>query len=380
MSLSSAGRDRPSGGTAIRSPCSAPIATRRRHRRPRAPAGRARRSSSGWSRPASCCPMRRRERPAAACSRSALPGDAIARLPPPHHLRRRPRRRDRRSVSLRPRPDRLRSAPVRRRHAPSRVREARRASHQRRLDRRRALRGVGARTPIASASIGDFNGWDGRVHPMRLLVPAGVWEIFIPDLPDGEKYKFEIRTPAGRAPEEERSVRRRVRGAAADGVGRPRHLRLRVARRRRGWRRGRQQGALARPADVDLRGAPRLVGARAGGGQPLSHLSRAGAPARAVREGAGLHAHRAAAGDGASVLGIVGLSGARLLRADQPVRPARRLQVLRRRVSSGRARRHPRLGARALSRRTSTASRGSTARRSTSTPIRGRASTRTGAR
>ena len=45
--------------------------------------------------------------------------------------------------------------------------------------------------------VGDFNGWDGRVHAMRLLVPSGVWEIFIPDLPDGEKYKFEIRTPAG---------------------------------------------------------------------------------------------------------------------------------------------------------------------------------------
>ena len=45
--------------------------------------------------------------------------------------------------------------------------------------------------------IGDFNGWDGRVHAMRLLVPAGVWEIFIPDLADGEKYKFEIRTKTG---------------------------------------------------------------------------------------------------------------------------------------------------------------------------------------
>jgi 1,4-alpha-glucan branching enzyme len=45
--------------------------------------------------------------------------------------------------------------------------------------------------------IGDFNGWDGRVHAMRLLAPAGVWEIFLPDLPDGEKYKFEIRTSAG---------------------------------------------------------------------------------------------------------------------------------------------------------------------------------------
>jgi 1,4-alpha-glucan branching enzyme len=45
--------------------------------------------------------------------------------------------------------------------------------------------------------VGDFNGWDGRVHPMRRLVPAGVWELFVPDLPDGEKYKFEIRTRTG---------------------------------------------------------------------------------------------------------------------------------------------------------------------------------------
>ena len=45
--------------------------------------------------------------------------------------------------------------------------------------------------------IGDFNRWDGRVHAMRKLVPTGIWEVFIPDLPDGACYKFEIRTPAG---------------------------------------------------------------------------------------------------------------------------------------------------------------------------------------
>ena len=45
--------------------------------------------------------------------------------------------------------------------------------------------------------VGDFNGWDGRVHAMRHLVPSGIWEIFVPDLPDGEKYKFEIRTKSG---------------------------------------------------------------------------------------------------------------------------------------------------------------------------------------
>jgi 1,4-alpha-glucan branching enzyme len=45
--------------------------------------------------------------------------------------------------------------------------------------------------------IGDFNGWDGRVHPMRRLVPSGVWEIFVPNLPDGTCYKYEVRTASG---------------------------------------------------------------------------------------------------------------------------------------------------------------------------------------
>ena len=45
--------------------------------------------------------------------------------------------------------------------------------------------------------IGDFNRWDGRVNPMRRLIPSGIWEIFIPDLHDGTCYKYEVRTPAG---------------------------------------------------------------------------------------------------------------------------------------------------------------------------------------
>jgi len=45
--------------------------------------------------------------------------------------------------------------------------------------------------------IGDFNAWDGRVHAMRLLSPGGIWEIFIPNLAEGEKYKFEVRARSG---------------------------------------------------------------------------------------------------------------------------------------------------------------------------------------
>ena len=40
--------------------------------------------------------------------------------------------------------------------------------------------------------VGDFNGWDARVHPMRRLLPNGIWEIFLPDIRDGEKYKFDV--------------------------------------------------------------------------------------------------------------------------------------------------------------------------------------------
>jgi 1,4-alpha-glucan branching enzyme len=42
------------------------------------------------------------------------------------------------------------------------------------------------------AVAGDFNGWDARRHGMRLRHAAGVWEIFIPGVRPGERYKFAI--------------------------------------------------------------------------------------------------------------------------------------------------------------------------------------------
>ena len=45
--------------------------------------------------------------------------------------------------------------------------------------------------------VGDFNTWDGRRHPMRWRGEAGVWELFIPRLQAGERYKFEIVGPDG---------------------------------------------------------------------------------------------------------------------------------------------------------------------------------------
>ncbi len=41
--------------------------------------------------------------------------------------------------------------------------------------------------------VGAFNTWDGRCHPMRMLGSSGIWELFIPDVHEGEVYKFEIK-------------------------------------------------------------------------------------------------------------------------------------------------------------------------------------------
>ncbi|MDE3055230.1 MAG: 1,4-alpha-glucan branching protein GlgB [Verrucomicrobiota bacterium] len=49
----------------------------------------------------------------------------------------------------------------------------------------------------AVSLIADFNFFDGRVNPMRSMGSSGIWEIFIPGIMEGEKYKFEIRTKEG---------------------------------------------------------------------------------------------------------------------------------------------------------------------------------------
>jgi 1,4-alpha-glucan branching enzyme len=45
--------------------------------------------------------------------------------------------------------------------------------------------------------VGDFNQWDGRRHPMRLRRECGVWEIFLPGVRPGAKYKYEIKGADG---------------------------------------------------------------------------------------------------------------------------------------------------------------------------------------
>lgn len=40
--------------------------------------------------------------------------------------------------------------------------------------------------------VGDFNGWDGRRHPMRSRGGSGIWELFVPSLQATDSYKYEI--------------------------------------------------------------------------------------------------------------------------------------------------------------------------------------------
>ncbi|MGW5052013.1 1,4-alpha-glucan branching protein GlgB [Actinokineospora sp. NPDC004072] len=44
---------------------------------------------------------------------------------------------------------------------------------------------------------GDFDGWDGRGHPMRSLGSSGVWELFVPGVTPGTRYKFRIHAADG---------------------------------------------------------------------------------------------------------------------------------------------------------------------------------------
>ncbi|MCI9463082.1 MAG: 1,4-alpha-glucan branching protein GlgB [Lachnospiraceae bacterium] len=56
---------------------------------------------------------------------------------------------------------------------------------------------VWAPNAVRVSTVGDFNGWDGRVHQMRKLWDSGVFEIFIPGVKEGDCYKFELKAKGG---------------------------------------------------------------------------------------------------------------------------------------------------------------------------------------
>lgn len=56
---------------------------------------------------------------------------------------------------------------------------------------------VWAPNAIGVSIMGDFNCWDRRVHQMRSLGSSGIWELFLPSVHEGEKYKYSITTQDG---------------------------------------------------------------------------------------------------------------------------------------------------------------------------------------
>src|SRR5437588_11783777 len=44
----------------------------------------------------------------------------------------------------------------------------------------------------AVSVVGEFNSWDGRLHAMRSLGANGIWELFLPGVEPGTRYKYEI--------------------------------------------------------------------------------------------------------------------------------------------------------------------------------------------
>ena len=65
---------------------------------------------------------------------------------------------------------------------------------------RRALDGVSgtafsmwAPNTVYVSVVGDFNAWNDRAHPMRLLGGSGIWELFVPEVEEGAHYKYCVR-------------------------------------------------------------------------------------------------------------------------------------------------------------------------------------------
>ena len=175
----------------------------------------------------------------------------------------------------------------------------------------------------AASVVGDFNGWDGRLHPMRTLGAVGHLGALRPGRRRGRALQVRAAGPGRRQlPPEGRPARARAprcRRATAS-----RRLRARsheLARRR--LARAPPRARPAARADLDLRGAPRLVAAQPARGRPAAQLPRARRRARRLRDRPRLHARRAAAGDGAPVPRLVGLPGDGLLRADRALRRRR---------------------------------------------------------
>src|SRR5262249_49388424 len=56
---------------------------------------------------------------------------------------------------------------------------------------------VWAPSARAVSVVGDFNFWDGRLHPMRTLGASGIWELFLPGVGHRAVYTYALLAPDG---------------------------------------------------------------------------------------------------------------------------------------------------------------------------------------
>jgi 1,4-alpha-glucan branching enzyme len=84
---------------------------------------------------------------------------------------------------------------------------------------------VWAPSARAVSVVGDFNSWDGRLHAMRTLGSTGIWELFLPEVGEGQNYKYEILTQDGelRLKADPHAFATEVPPKTASVVHRPRH-------------------------------------------------------------------------------------------------------------------------------------------------------------
>jgi 1,4-alpha-glucan branching enzyme len=57
--------------------------------------------------------------------------------------------------------------------------------------------GVWAPNAAWVSVVGDFNGWNHKLHPMQPLANSGIWELFVPELSENQIYKYAIGTASG---------------------------------------------------------------------------------------------------------------------------------------------------------------------------------------
>ena len=181
----------------------------------------------------------------------------------------------------------------------------------------------------------DFNGWDGREHPMRQLGQSGIWELFVPGVGSGTGYKFVVFGADG--------AWREKADPMASWAEPPADTASKVFESSYEWHD--QDWMDARPGKQHVSEPMSVYEMHLASWRRGKSWHDAGRRAAGVPLRPRLHPRRADAGDAAPVRRLVGLPRDVLLRAGLAVRRPGRVPAARRQAPPGRDRRDPRLGA-----------------------------------